>query len=51
MTTDETADLAEAAADAVRSKVRGEGITNAYDLVRNYLVVECQALAGVSRHG
>ena len=45
--TNDTADMAEAAADAVRSQVRGEGITAAYDLVRRHLVMECRTLVGV----
>ena len=46
--TDETADLAEQAADAVRDQVHGEGITPAYDLVRRWLVRECQTRERVS---
>lgn len=46
--TNDTADMAEAAADAVRAQVRGEGITAAYDLVRRHLVAECRTLVGVS---
>jgi hypothetical protein len=40
--TDKTADMAEEAADAVRSQVHGRGTTNAYALVRQHLVVKCQ---------
>jgi hypothetical protein len=49
--TDETANLAEAAADAVRSQVRGEGITAAYDLVRRHLLIECRIREGVGKNG
>jgi hypothetical protein len=49
--TDQTADMAEAAADAVRSQVEGEGITGAYDLVRRHLVQECMKLEGVLKNG
>jgi len=38
--TDETADMAEASADAVRHRVSTNGITDAYDLVRGHLVGE-----------
>jgi len=48
MSTDETADMAEAAAAASRSEVRGKGITNAYDLVRRHLVNEIRARVGVA---
>jgi hypothetical protein len=46
--TDETADMAEAAADAVRSQVQGQGITPAYDLVRRWLVSECRIRETIS---
>lgn len=36
--TEEVGNMAEVAADACQSQVRGVGITNAYDLVRQYLV-------------
>lgn len=49
LSTDDTADLAEKAADAVRAQVEGKGITNAYDLVRRFLVAECRAFTGVSK--
>jgi hypothetical protein len=49
--TDQTADMAEAAADAVRSQVTGEGITNAYDLLRRHLVRECMKTEGVLKNG
>jgi hypothetical protein len=47
MSTDETADMAEAAAAAVRHQVKGEGITAAYDLVRKHLVTEFSNSHGV----
>jgi enediyne biosynthesis protein E3 len=45
--TDEVADMAEAAADAVRSQVRGSGITEVYALLRRHLVTQCQTIAKV----
>ena len=45
--TDMTADMAEMAGDAVRSQVHGRGTTNAYDLVRRYLVTQCKKLERV----
>jgi hypothetical protein len=45
--TDMTADMAEAAADAVRSQVRGRGTTNAYALVRRYLAEQCKKIERV----
>jgi hypothetical protein len=48
--TDDAADLAEAAADAVRSQVHGEGITPAYDLLRRWLVSECRTRERIGSH-
>jgi hypothetical protein len=48
--TDEVADMAEAAADVVRGQVRGSGITAAYALLRNHLAAECQTMAKVEMH-
>jgi enediyne biosynthesis protein E3 len=48
LSTDETADMAEAAAAASRSQVRGKGITNAYDLVRRHLVNGIRTRVGVA---
>lgn len=48
--TDEVADMAEAAANVVRGQVRGSGITEAYALLRNQLVFECQTIAKVEMH-
>jgi hypothetical protein len=48
--TDEVADIAEAAADAVRGQVRGSGITEAYALLRRHLVAECQTIAKVQMY-
>jgi hypothetical protein len=45
--TDEVADMAEAAAEAVRSQVQGSGITEAYALLRRHLVAKCQTIAKV----
>lgn len=45
--TDEVADMAEAAADSVRSQVQGSGITNVYALLRRQLVDQCQSLTKV----
>ena len=49
-TTDEVADLAEAAADAVRGQVLGSGITEAYALLRRHLVAACQTIAKVESY-
>jgi hypothetical protein len=48
--TDEVADMAEAAADAVRSHVHGKGITDAYALLRRHLVTKCQLIAKVQTY-
>jgi hypothetical protein len=48
--TDEVADMAAAAADAVRGQVRGSGITEAYALLRRHLVAKCQTIAKVESH-
>jgi hypothetical protein len=45
--TDQVADMAETAADAVRGQVRGSGITEAYALLRRNLVAQCQTIAKV----
>jgi enediyne biosynthesis protein E3 len=47
LSTDETADMAEAAAAVSRSQVQGKGITNAYDLVRRHLVNGIRTRVGV----
>ena len=49
-TTDEVADMAEAAADAVRGQVRGSGITTVYALLRQHLVAQCQTIAKVQTY-
>jgi enediyne biosynthesis protein E3 len=46
--TDETANMAEAAARAARRQVPSHGITVAYDLVRKNLVAECRTLVEVT---
>ena len=46
-TTDEVADMAESAAEAVRSQVYGSGVTNVYALVRQNLVAQCQSTTKV----
>jgi len=48
--TDEVADMAEAAADAVRGQVRGSGTTEAYALLRRHLVAQCQTIAKVQTY-
>jgi len=48
--TDAVADMAEAAADAVRGQVRGSGITEAYALLRKNLVAKCQKIAKVQMY-
>jgi hypothetical protein len=48
--TDEVADMAEAAAYAVGGQVRGSGITEAYALLRRHLVAKCQTIAKVESH-
>jgi len=48
--TDEVADMAEVAADAVRGQVRGSGITEAYALLRKNLVAKCQTIAKVQMY-
>lgn len=45
--TDEVADMAEAAADAVRSQVQGSGITEVYFLLRQQLTAKCHSIAKV----
>jgi hypothetical protein len=45
--TDEVADTAEEAADAVRGRVHGAGVTDAYALLREFLVAKCQVFAEV----
>jgi|HubBroStandDraft_1064217.scaffolds.fasta_scaffold23438_2 hypothetical protein len=48
--TDDVADMAEAAAEAVRSQVRGKGITEAYALLRKQLVAQCQSIVKVQTY-
>jgi hypothetical protein len=48
--TDQVADMAEAAADAVRGQVRGSGITEAYALLRRHIVAQCQTIAKVETY-
>jgi len=48
--TDEVADMAEAAAVGVRSQVRGSGITEAYALLRKQLVAKCQSIEKVQTY-
>ncbi|MFZ0306241.1 MAG: DUF1702 family protein [Terracidiphilus sp.] len=48
--TDEVADMAEAAAEAVRGQVQGSGITEAYALLRRQLVAKCQTIAKVESY-
>jgi hypothetical protein len=48
--TDEVADMAEEAADAVRGQVRGSGITEVYALLRRNLVANCKTIAKVQSY-